>query len=275
MYILCDDLGVGDLKAFNDQSKIATPNIDRLASEGMRFSDAHSGSAVCTPTRYGILCGRYAWRTRLQNGVLGGLSPRLIRDEVWTVPEVLKQCNYHSACIGKWHLGLDWQRPEGKDVTENAIETPQQVRNVKYDQPFSGGPVDVGFDEYFGISASLDMVPYVYLKDRRVTQTPTVDKSFGMRDKDDKNQTRRGPGSEDFTAEDVLPRLTRKAIEYLERRATSTDNRPFFLYLPYASPHTPTAPTPIGRARAASMLTLISSCNKMIVWARYWPLSTV
>ena len=243
VYILCDDLGVGDLKPYNDQSKIATPNIDRLASEGMRFSDAHSGSAVCTPTRYGILCGRYAWRTRLQNGVLGGLSPRLIRDEVWTVPEILKQRNYHSACIGKWHLGLDWQRPEGKDVTENAIESPQQVRNVIYDQPFSGGPVDVGFDEYFGISASLDMVPYVYLKDRRVTQSPTVDKSFGMRDKDDKNQTRRGPGSEDFTAEDVLPRLTREAIEYLERRATSTDNRPFFLYLPYASPHTPTAPT--------------------------------
>lgn len=244
VYILCDDLGVGDLKAFNDQSKIATPAIDRLATEGMRFSDAHSGSAVCTPTRYGILCGRYAWRTRLQNGVLGGLSPRLIRDEVWTVPEVLKQRNYHSACIGKWHLGLDWQKLAGKQVTENAIESPQQVRNVDYDQPFSGGPVDVGFDEYFGISASLDMVPYVYLKDRKVTQSPTSDKSFGMRHKDDKNQTRRGPASEDFTAEDVMPRLTREAIEYLERRAAATDGRPFFLYLPYASPHTPTAPAP-------------------------------
>ncbi len=244
VYILCDDLGVGDLKSFNDQSKIPTPNLDRLASEGMRFSDAHSGSAVCTPTRYGILCGRYAWRTRLQNGVLGGLSPRLIQDEIWTVPELLKQRNYHSACIGKWHLGLDWQRLSGKQVTENAIETPQQVRNVDYDQPFTGGPVDVGFDEYFGISASLDMVPYVYLKDRRVTQSPTVDKSFGMRHKDDKNQTRLGPGSADFTAEDVLPRLTSEAIDYLKRRAEAKDGRPFFLYLPFASPHTPTAPSP-------------------------------
>lgn len=244
VYILCDDLGVGDLKSFNDESKIPTPNLDRLATEGMRFSDAHSGSAVCTPTRYGILCGRYAWRTRLQNGVLGGLSPRLIRDEVWTVPEVLHQRNYHSACIGKWHLGLDWQRPKGKNVSENAIESAEQVRNVHYDQPFSGGPVDVGFDEYFGISASLDMVPYVYLKDRSVTKVPTVDKSFGMRSKEDSNQTRRGPGTEDFTAEDVLPRLTREAIDYLERRAASDDGRPFFLYLPYASPHTPTAPSP-------------------------------
>ncbi len=247
VYILCDDLGIGDLKPFNDQSKIATPSIDRLASEGMRFSDAHSGSAVCTPTRYGILCGRYAWRTRLQNGVLGGLSPRLIRDEIWTVPEVLKQRNYHSACIGKWHLGLDWQRADGKEVSENSIESPQQVRNVDYDKPFSGGPVDVGFDEYFGISASLDMVPYVYLKDRRTTESPTVDKSFGMRHKDDKNQTRKGPGSESFTAEDVMPRLTREAVEYLERRAAATDQRPFFLYLPYASPHTPTAPLRVGR----------------------------
>ncbi len=244
VFILCDDLGVGDLKPFNDQSKIPTPSIDRLSAEGMRFSDAHSGSAVCTPTRYGILCGRYAWRTRLQNGVLGGLSPSLIRNDIWTVPELLKQRNYHSACIGKWHLGLDWQRFEGKQVTENAIETPQQVRNVQYDQPFTGGPLDVGFDEYFGISASLDMVPYVYLKDRRVTQLPTVDKSFGMRHKDDTNQTRRGPATEDFTAEDVLPRLTREAVEYLERRATAKDGRPFFLYLPYASPHTPTAPSP-------------------------------
>ena len=244
VYILCDDLGVGDLKPFNDQSKIPTPHIDRLATEGMRFSDAHSGSAVCTPTRYGILCGRYAWRTRLQNGVLGGLSPRLIRDEIWTVPELLKQRNYHSACIGKWHLGLDWQRGEGKEVSENSIETAQQVRNVDYDKPFQGGPVDVGFDEYFGISASLDMVPYVYLKDRSVTELPTTDKSFGMRHKDDKNQTRKGPAAPEFTAEDVLPRLTREAIGYLERRASATDARPFFLYLPYASPHTPTAPSP-------------------------------
>lgn len=243
VYILCDDLGSGDVKAFNPNSKIPTPNIDQLASQGMRFTDSHSGSAVCTPTRYGIVCGRYAWRTRLQNGVLGGLSPSLISANQITVPKLLKSHGYHSACIGKWHLGIDWKRPAGKQVSENSIETADQNRNVDYDQPFGGGPMRAGFDEYFGISASLDMVPYVYLKDRSVTESPKVDKSFGMRFATDKSQTRVGPGAEGFTAEDVLPRLTREAIAYLERRSSAADQHPFFLYLPFASPHTPIAPT--------------------------------
>ncbi|MGN6137073.1 MAG: sulfatase family protein [Aureliella sp.] len=243
VYLLCDDLGVGDVRSFNSESKIATPNMDALAAGGMRFTDAHSGSAVCTPTRYGVLCGRYAWRTRLQNGVLGGLSPSLIAADQWTVPKLLKQRGYHSACIGKWHLGLEWQRLPGKDVSESSIETPAQTRNVNYDQPFSGGPLDAGFDEYFGISASLDMVPYVFLRNRSTTAAPTVEKSFGMRFATDKSRTRVGPGAVDFTAEDVLPRLTSEAIDYLERRAADPAQQPFFLYLPFASPHTPIAPT--------------------------------
>lgn len=242
VYLLCDDLGVGDLKPFNSESKIPTPHIDALAASGMRFTDAHSGSAVCTPTRYGIICGRYAWRTRLQNGVLGGLSPSLIAAEQWTVPKLLKQRGYHSACIGKWHLGLDWQRLPGKEVSESSIETPDQTRSVDYDKPFGGGPLEAGFDEYFGISASLDMVPYVFLRNRAVTASPTVEKSFGMKYAADKSQTRVGPGAVDFTAEDVLPRLTDEAIDYLERRAADPADQPFFLYLPFASPHTPIAP---------------------------------
>lgn len=243
VFLLCDDLGIGDLQAFNPDSKIATPHIDRLAASGMRFTDAHSGSAVCTPTRYGLLCGRYAWRTRLQNGVLGGLSPSLISNDQLTVPKLLKRKGYHSACVGKWHLGLDWERVAGKDVSENSIETLAQTRHVHYDRPFGGGPLAAGFDHYFGISASLDMVPYVYLKDQRVLASPTAEKSFGMRSADDENQTRFGPAAEDFTAEDVLPRLTREAIEYVERRTTASDKAPFFLYVPFASPHTPIAPT--------------------------------
>ncbi len=241
VYLLCDDLGVGDLKAFNSESKIPTPAMDRLAAQGLRFTDAHSGSAVCTPTRYGIMCGRYAWRTKLQNGVLGGLSPSLIAPDQSTVPRFLKQYGYHSACIGKWHLGLDWQKQSGKSVSDLAIETAEQTRNVDYSQPFGAGPVLAGFDEYFGISASLDMVPYVYLKDHSVTETPSMDKSFGMRSATDKRQTRLGPGSPEFNAEDVLPRLTRESIAYLERR--SVDHQPFFLYVPFASPHTPIAPS--------------------------------
>ncbi len=242
VYLLCDDLGVGDLKAFNTESKISTPAMDRLAAQGLRFTDAHSGSAVCTPTRYGILCGRYAWRTKLQNGVLGGLSPSLIASNQSTVPKFLKQNGYHSACIGKWHLGLDWKKQPGQTVSDLAIETADQTRSVDYSQPFAAGPLQAGFDEYFGISASLDMVPYVFLKDSAVTEMPSIDKSFGMRFATDKSQTRRGPGVPEFTAEGVLPRLTSEAIAYLERRSKDHRDQPFFLYVPFASPHTPIAP---------------------------------
>ena len=243
VYLLCDDLGVGDLLAFNAESKIPTPAMDRLAAQGLRFTDAHSGSAVCTPTRYGIICGRYAWRTKLQNGVLGGLSPSLIAPNQSTVPKFLKANGYHSVCVGKWHLGLDWKKQPGKSVSDLAIETAEQTRSVDYSQPFEAGPLQAGFDEYFGISASLDMVPYVYLKNDSVTETPSIDKSFGMRSATDKSQTRLGPGSPDFTAEEVLPRLTNEAIAYLERRSANHRDQPFFLYVPFASPHTPIAPS--------------------------------
>src|SRR6516165_5591834 len=108
VYVLCDDLGYGDVRCNNENCKIATPNIDRLAAAGMRFTDAHSGSSVCTPTRYGILTGRYSWRTRLQSGVLGGYSPRLIEPGRLTVAELLRRAGYRTTAVGKWHLGMDW-----------------------------------------------------------------------------------------------------------------------------------------------------------------------
>src|SRR5215510_9404032 len=156
VFILCDDLGYGDLRCLNPQGKIPTPNFDRVAAEGMIFTDAHSGSAVCSPTRYGLITGRYAWRSRLQSGVLGGLSPRLIEPGRLTVASLLKSRGYHTACFGKWHLGMDWVLREGKQVTVLSIETPDQVGNVDYARPIANGPSAVGFDEYYGISASLD-----------------------------------------------------------------------------------------------------------------------
>src|SRR5688500_4403162 len=116
IYILCDDLGYGDVACLNPAGKIATPNFDRIAREGMIFTDAHSGSAVCTPTRYGVLTGRYAWRTSLKSGVLGGLSPRLIEDNRMTVATLFKTQGYHTATIGKWHLGMDWAKKGSGDV---------------------------------------------------------------------------------------------------------------------------------------------------------------
>jgi arylsulfatase A len=244
VYVLCDDLGYGDLQCLNKQGKIATPSFDRLAAAGMTFTDAHSGSAVCTPTRYGVLTGRYAWRTKLQRGVLGGLSPRLIEPERLTVATLLKQNGYHTAAIGKWHLGMDWVKLPGKDVAELNIETPQQVQNVDFRQPIPGGPTTVGFTEYFGISASLDMVPYTFLENDHVTILPTVEKQFPMMLGRSGGLTRKGPAAPQFEAHDVLPTLTQKAVDYIGRRSENAKKgEPFFLYLPLASPHTPIAPT--------------------------------
>lgn len=244
IYILSDDLGYGDLSCLNPQSKIKTPHADRLAREGMIFTDAHSGSAVCTPTRYGIITGRYAWRSKLKNGVLGGLSPRLIEPGRETVASFLKSQGYTTACIGKWHLGMDWVLKPGKDVTELNIEKPDQVWNVDYTQPIKNGPNSVGFDYYFGISASLDMVPYAYIENDKVTVNPTEEKQYPMYLGKDGGNTRKGPTAPGFDAANVLPDLAKKASAYIAQQAKSAkDGKPFFLYLPLASPHTPILPT--------------------------------
>ncbi|QDU25106.1 Arylsulfatase [Anatilimnocola aggregata] len=244
IYILCDDLGYGDVKCLNPDCKIATPHVDALAKSGMTFTDAHSGSAVCTPTRYGVMTGRYAWRTKLQRGVLGGLSPSLIDPARMTVASLLKKEGYRTACVGKWHLGLDWIKQPGKQVNELNIESAQQVNNVDYSKPFGGGPLGAGFDEYFGISASLDMVPYTFLKNDRVAVLPTAEKTFPMMLGLLGGQTRKGPAAPDFEAADVLPALTKEAIAFINRQAPDAHaGKPFFLYLPLASPHTPIVPT--------------------------------
>ena len=218
VYILADDLGYGDVHCLNpERGKIPTPNLDRLAGQGMRFTDAHSGSAVCTPTRYGILTGRYAWRSELQSGVLLGFSPPLIDEGRLTVPGLLKQHGYRTACIGKWHLGLTFAKAGGNtnDLT----------------RPIQGGPTTRGFDYYFGISASLDMPPFAFIENDRFTETPSVEKRW----------LRQGVAAPGFEAVDVLPTLTRKAVEYLGGRAA--EKKPFFLYLALTAPHTPIVPT--------------------------------
>jgi arylsulfatase A len=244
VYILADDLGYGDVRCLNPQGKIATANIDRLAAAGMIFTDAHSGSAVCTPTRYGILTGRYNWRSRLQSGVQGGHSARLIEPGRLTVATLLKQHCYQTAAIGKWHLGMDWPLKPGAPKFGDNIEQGSAGWNVDFNRPIADGPNSVGFDYYFGISASLDMVPYTFIENDRVTVVPTVDKQFPMMLGRQGGQTRKGPAAADFEALDVLPTLTQKAVEYISRRADDAKaGQPFFLYLPLNAPHTPIAPT--------------------------------
>ncbi|RFC45057.1 MAG: Arylsulfatase A [Verrucomicrobia bacterium] len=252
VYILADDLGYGDVKSLNPEGKILTPNMDLLAKEGMRFTDAHSSSAVCTPTRYGILTGRYNWRSRLKSGVQGGMSPDLIEPGRLTVPAFLKQHGYHTACIGKWHLGFDWKRHPGAAPFGDNIEKGEEGWRADFSKPFGGGPLAVGFDTFFGIAASLDMVPYTFLENDRVLEIPTVEKSFPMTaDKMKSGHTRMGPAAAGFEAENVLPELTKRAVGYIQSRAqTATKGNPFFLYLPLNSPHTPIVPSPEWKGKS-------------------------
>ncbi len=162
--ILADDLGIGDPTCYNRESKISTPHIDRIAHEGMRFNDVHSASSVCSPTRYAILTGRYAWRTRMKSGVLQGYSRALIDQSRPTLPSILKQAGYATAGFGKWHLGFQ-QFNAGQSEREQPVD---------YANPLRPGPVTLGFDEFFGIPASLDMPPYLFVDNDHPVEMPTA-----------------------------------------------------------------------------------------------------
>jgi arylsulfatase A-like enzyme len=228
-FVLADDLGWGDLGSYNPQSGVATPNADRLARDGVRFTDMHSPSAVCTPTRYGILTGRYSWRSRLKSGVLYGYSPNLIEPGRMTVAAMLQSRGYYTGAIGKWHLGLG-----DKEETD-------------YTQPLHPAPIDHGFDYFFGIPASLDMAPYVYVENDKVVEQP----SALTEGRNDPRGVfwRPGPIGPNFKIEEVLPTLTDRAMAFIRKRA-DVAGQPFFLYLPLTAPHTPWVPADEFRGKS-------------------------
>ena len=200
IFVLADDLGYGDISAFSENNKIKTPNIDGLASEGIRFTDAHSPSAVCTPTRYGVLTGRYSWRSRLKNGVLTGNSPALIPNTRSTAASILQKNGYHTAFIGKWHLGWDWAMKDSTAVGGAGWDA-KDFDNIDFTKPVKNNPNDLGFDYAYGHSGSLDMAPYVYVENGRVTEIPdTVTVNTGKY-----SWWRKGPTGSDFIHEDVTP----------------------------------------------------------------------
>ncbi len=221
VFILADDLGYGDVGVYNSQSKIPTPNLDRLAKEGVRFTDAHSPSAVCTPTRYALLTGRYAWRSRLQKNVLGPYSQPLIAEKLLTVPALLRAQGYSTACIGKWHLGWGWPKPEDgkRDFTK----------------PIPEGPTARGFDSYFGTDVP-NYPPYCFIENDRTVGLPSEPAPVG---KDMFNIA--GAMLPDWKLANVLPALEKRAVEHIEKSAK--ENKPFFLFLPLTSPHFPVVPT--------------------------------
>ncbi|MCZ6771970.1 MAG: arylsulfatase, partial [Proteobacteria bacterium] len=247
VFILADDMGYGDLSCLNENSQIPTPNIDRIAHGGIYFTDAHSPSALCTPTRYGILTGRYCWRTRIKRGVAWGYSRHLIEPERMTVASLLKRHGYNTACVGKWHLGMDMPTKDGRGIQEpdSVVDLRSYRRDIDWRGTIENGPVAVGFDHFYGISASLDMHPYIWIDDDRFVGECTTEQDLLFITRDNRPERYRaaqntGPSHEDFVAEDVLPEITRKTVHYIE--AQSPD-QPFFTCMSLTAPHIPIVPS--------------------------------
>ena len=229
VYILADDLGLGDVRSYTTNSPINTPNIDAIATNGMRFTNAHSPSAVCTPTRYGVLTGQYAWRTSLKSGVLESYESSLIDPNRQTVAEYFQGQGYDTAAFGKWHLGMDWQTTDGQAPTSDGS-------NVDHSKPFSGGPLDHGFDTYFG-DGTINFPPYAYIEGNQVLGTPLTETSPGPT-----GVNRRGPADPNYNQVDSLPTIINRATQYIGDRATANDTDPFFMYVPLSAPHAPIVP---------------------------------
>lgn len=223
--ILADDLGAGDLSCLNPRARTSTPHLDALRSAGGSFTDAHSPSAVCTPTRYGILTGRYCWRTSLKSGVLWTDDPLLVETGRPTIASELRDAGYHTAFVGKWHLGLGSEKP------------------TDWSGPLDAGPHTVGFDESIGIPSSLDIPPYVWFRDGAGAPPPTgtVEGSRHRR-QNGGGFWREGAIAEGFEFAEVLPRSIDESIDIVRRHSNERPDRPLLLQLWLSAPHTPWLP---------------------------------
>ena len=244
--ILADDLGYGDVQCNNPQrGKIPTPNIDRLAAQGMRFTDGHSSSGVCSPSRYTLLTGRYHWRTRLQSGIVGVFGAPLIAPDRLTVAGLLQQQGYRTGCVGKWHLGWDWPIPPEQETLfrakpqDDSVTPPEdqkQLWSQVFSQPIAGGPTTRGFGSYFGTDVP-NWPPYCFIENDRTIGIPS--EFLPARLLKNHQASLPGPALPDWKLEPILPTLGDRACAFIESCARQTE--PFFLYMPLTSPHTPLA----------------------------------
>ena len=229
IYILADDMGYGDISAFNEKCPFTTPNLDLMCERGMRFTDAHATAAVCTPSRYGFLTGRYNWRSVLKSEVIGGYSAPILEEGRTTVASMLQSQGYRTCMVGKWHLGMDFAKTEGFYEKRDFAA----CDGVDYAGSIKGSPTEHGFDYYYGISGSLDMPPYIYIENNRFTALPDrVTKGTG------KKFWREGPTAPDFIHENVLDDFCDKVLEKIEEYREA----PFFIYFAMPAPHAPILP---------------------------------
>ncbi|MGJ8672688.1 sulfatase family protein [Rubritalea sp.] len=245
LILYADDMGYGDLGAQNPKSKISTPHLDKLAGEGMRFTDGHSSSGICTPSRYALLTGRYHWRDF--HTIVKALGESVFTPEQLTLPEMLQESGYHTSAIGKWHLGWDWEALRKPDAGPKKVQTKSGnlvVQSSKYDwsKSIPDGPTAHGFDEYFGDNV-INFPPYVWIKDDKVTQVPDTQMSTKVWKPLNEGvwECRDGPMITGWDPYDVLPEMTRQAVSFIESR--KEEKEPFFLYFSFPSPHAPIVPS--------------------------------
>lgn len=238
--ILTDDMGYGDVSKFNPEAKLSTPHMDALAESGVWCTDAHSTTAVCSPSRYGLLTGRYPWRGKLKLGIVDVFEESVIEKDRYCLPQMMKDQGYRTACIGKWHLGFDWP------IRPGAAPTKWSRRDLHpeafdWTKPIKGGALAIGFDHYYGDDVP-NFAPYAFIEDDHLTCDPVYLKQEDLLAVGEKGGFRaNGPGEKGWKLENVMPAITQRAVDYVHEMSQQAD--PFFLYFSTTSPHTPVVPT--------------------------------
>lgn len=233
--LYADDLGYGDLGCYNAHSKIPTPNLDQLAASGMRFTDGHSSSGICSPSRYAMLTGRHHWRDF--HGIVNALGKSVFSKEQLTLPEMLREKGYTTAAIGKWHLGWDWDAIRKPGTPVKSI----QPEDFDWTQSVPDGPLAHGFDHYFG-DETINFPPYAWIENDRLPRAPdtVIQGEFEEPTKEGRWEARPGPAVSGWDFYQVLPTLTERSVEWV--RSRKGERQPFFLYVPFPSPHAPIIP---------------------------------